>query len=106
MRLAELQLEGAGAEQSLEVMSTDIGADEAGPDRALNGHYPVGVLLIGPALSMVRTVDAPDKLIPIGTSFFADSTRTAESMALTSTPSSPSGRREAVESEPQTADRP
>ncbi|MBS0195559.1 MAG: hypothetical protein JSR77_02270 [Planctomycetes bacterium] len=60
MSQATLQLEGTGAEQTLEVMSADIGADESGLDRTLSGHYPIGVLHIGPAISTVRLVDAHD----------------------------------------------
>ncbi len=60
MSVAELRLQGAGPEQTLEVMSTDIGPDGAGLDRSLAGHFPVGVLRIGPALSTVRLVDEHD----------------------------------------------
>jgi hypothetical protein len=60
MSLATLQLEGTGTEQMLEVMSTDIGADAAGLDRTLAGHYPIDTLHIGPSPSTVRLVDAHD----------------------------------------------
>ncbi len=60
MSLATLQLEGTGPEQTLEVMSTDIGPDPLGLDRTLAGHYPIGVLHVGPSLSTVRLVDAHD----------------------------------------------
>jgi hypothetical protein len=60
MSLATLQLEGTSTEQTLEVMSTDIGPDEAGLDRTLAGHYPIGTLHIGPSPSTVRLVDTHD----------------------------------------------
>jgi hypothetical protein len=60
MSLATLQLEGGGPEQTLEVMSTDIGADPSGLDRTLPGHYPIRTLHIGPSPSLVRLVDARD----------------------------------------------
>ncbi|MDX2130504.1 MAG: hypothetical protein SFY69_00445 [Planctomycetota bacterium] len=60
MHLATLQLEGAAAEQTLEVMSADIGPVAAGLDRTLAGHYPVGTLRIGPAPSTARLVDTHD----------------------------------------------
>jgi hypothetical protein len=62
LSLATLQLEGSGgaAEQTLEVMSKDIGADVAGLDRTLAGHYPIRTLRIGPAMSTVRLVDTHD----------------------------------------------
>jgi hypothetical protein len=60
MSLATLQLEGTGTEQTLEVMSSDIGADELGLDRTLAGHYPIGILHIGPSPSTVRLTDAHD----------------------------------------------
>ncbi|MBS0196292.1 MAG: hypothetical protein JSR77_05995 [Planctomycetes bacterium] len=60
MNQATLQLEGTGPEQTLEVMSADIGPDESGLDRTLSGRYPVGTLHIGPGVSTVRLVDAHD----------------------------------------------
>jgi hypothetical protein len=60
MSLATLQFEGAGAEQTLEVMSRDIGADTIGLDRTITGHYPIGTLRIGPSPSTVRLVDTHD----------------------------------------------
>ena len=60
LSLATLQLEGTGAEQTLEVMSADIGVDALGLDRTIAGHYPVGTLRIGPAASTVRLVDNHD----------------------------------------------
>ncbi|MFA6044264.1 MAG: FG-GAP repeat protein, partial [Phycisphaerales bacterium] len=60
LSLATLQLEGSGLEQTLEVMSTDIGPSPAGLDRAQPGNYPIGTLHIGPASSTVRLVDAHD----------------------------------------------
>ncbi|MBS0195558.1 MAG: hypothetical protein JSR77_02265 [Planctomycetes bacterium] len=60
MSQATLQLEGTGGEQTLEVMSTDIGADPLGLDRTIAGNYPVGILQIGPSPSTVRIVDAHD----------------------------------------------
>ncbi len=60
MASAALQLEGSGTEQTLEVMSKDIGASLAGLDRSLAGHYPFGALEIGPSPSTVRLVDTRD----------------------------------------------
>ena len=60
LSLATLQLEGTGAEQTLEVMSRDIGANDSGLDRTIAGHYPIGTLRIGPSPSTVRLVDAHD----------------------------------------------
>ncbi len=60
MALATLQLEGTGSEQTLEVMSKDIGADALGLDRSLAGHYPIGVLHVGALPSTVRLVDVRD----------------------------------------------
>ncbi len=57
---ATLQLEGSGSEQTLEVMSLDIGASATGLDRTLPGHYPLGTLEIGPSPSTVRLVDTRD----------------------------------------------
>ncbi len=60
MSLATLQLEGTGSEQTLEVMSADIGANDSGRDRTIAGHYRVGTLRIGPSSSTVRLVDTHD----------------------------------------------
>ncbi|MBY0112375.1 MAG: hypothetical protein K2Y21_06105 [Phycisphaerales bacterium] len=60
LSLATLQLEGTGSEQTLEVMSRDIGASASGLDRTIAGHYPIGTLRIGPSPSTVRLVDAYD----------------------------------------------
>jgi hypothetical protein len=63
MSLATLQLQGVGGaavEQTLEVMSADIGRNVLGLDRSLEGHYPIGTLHIGPSASTVRLVDAHD----------------------------------------------
>jgi hypothetical protein len=60
LSVATLQLEGSGATQTLEVMSTDIGPVSAGLDRTLAGHYPIGTLEIGPAPSTVQIVDQYD----------------------------------------------
>ena len=63
LSLAMLQLEGTSGgatEQTLEAMSVDIGADAAGLDRTLAGHFPIGTLHIGPSASTVRVVDARD----------------------------------------------
>jgi len=60
LSLATLQLEGTGTEQTLEVMSADIGASDLGLDRTIAGHYPIGTLRIGPSSSTVRLVDAHD----------------------------------------------
>ena len=60
LSLATLSLDGTGIEQTLEVMSTDIGADASGLDRSMAGHYPIGTLEIGSAPTTVRLVDARD----------------------------------------------
>ncbi|MBS0196230.1 MAG: hypothetical protein JSR77_05680 [Planctomycetes bacterium] len=60
MRQATLKLNGSGAEQKLEVMSTDLGATPLGLDPTLPGHYPLGTLRIGPGNSVVRLVDDHD----------------------------------------------
>ncbi len=60
MSLATLQMEGMGSEQTLEVMSADIGADALGLDRTIAGHYPIDTLHIGASPSTVRLVDAHD----------------------------------------------
>lgn len=59
MDQAELHMNG-GSAQTLERMSEDIGADLAGLDRTLPGHYPIGTLRIGPAASTVNAVDVFD----------------------------------------------
>jgi hypothetical protein len=63
MVLATLQMEGTSSgavEQTLEVMSRDIGADPLGLDRTISGHYPIKLLRIGPSPSTVRLVDTHD----------------------------------------------
>jgi len=60
MSVATLQLEGTGMEQTLEVMSADIGADVLGLDRSIAGQYPIGTLEIGPSPSTIRLVDTHD----------------------------------------------
>jgi hypothetical protein len=57
MAQAELRLWGGG--QALEVMSVDIGPEQAGLDRTLPGHFPVGTLRIqgGATVDMVDTHD-------------------------------------------------
>ncbi len=60
LALATLQFSGTIAEQTLEVMSKDIGASESGLDRTIAGHYPIGTLRIGPSPSTVRLVDIHD----------------------------------------------
>jgi hypothetical protein len=56
---ATLQMEGSAA-ATLEVMSPDIGPAASGLDRTLAGHFPIGVLEIGPSPSTVQLVDAHD----------------------------------------------
>jgi hypothetical protein len=58
MARAELRMVGSG--QTLELMSTDIGPDEAGLDRTLPGHYPLGTLRLGPMPTTVNLVDNHD----------------------------------------------
>jgi hypothetical protein len=60
LSLATLELEGTGAEQTLEVMARDIGADARGLDRTIEGQFPVRNLHIGAAPSTVRLVDEHD----------------------------------------------
>ena len=60
MSAAALQFEGFGGEQTLEVMSADIGPDALGLDRTKAGHFPIGTLHIGPANTTVRLVDHRD----------------------------------------------
>ncbi|MHC4414878.1 MAG: right-handed parallel beta-helix repeat-containing protein [Planctomycetota bacterium] len=58
---AELRTVGLGdVAQSLEIMSKDIGPDPAGLDRTLPGHYPLGILRIGPTPTIVSMVDLHD----------------------------------------------
>ncbi len=56
---ASLEMVGSSPDQALEVMSRDIGADSQGLDRTIAGHYPIGVLHVGPGAT-VRLVDARD----------------------------------------------
>jgi hypothetical protein len=44
--MADAQLRLIGLDQELELMSVDIGPDDAGLDRSVPGHYPVGTLRI------------------------------------------------------------
>jgi hypothetical protein len=44
--MADAQLRLIGLDQELELMSADIGPDDAGLDRSVPGHYPVGTLRI------------------------------------------------------------
>jgi hypothetical protein len=44
--MAQAELRMAGAGQSLELMSVDIGSDRLGLERAFAGHYPIGTLRI------------------------------------------------------------
>lgn len=61
MDTAELRLIGLdGANQHVELMSTDIGPDPAGLDRSIAGHYPIGTLRIGPSATVVNLVDNHD----------------------------------------------
>jgi hypothetical protein len=60
LSLAALRFESTAGEQTLEVMSTDIGPDPRGLDRSPPGHYPIKRLHIGPSPSTVRLVDAHD----------------------------------------------
>ena len=61
MAQATLQLVGlAASSQTFEVMSKDIGADAAGLNRTLAGHFPVGTLRIGPTPATVDLVDNHD----------------------------------------------
>ncbi|MBS0188670.1 MAG: hypothetical protein JSS51_11415, partial [Planctomycetes bacterium] len=60
---ATLQFENGFAvltEQTLEVMSRDIGPSASGLDRTIPGHYPIGTLRIGQVVSLVRLVDNHD----------------------------------------------
>ncbi|MHC5023716.1 MAG: right-handed parallel beta-helix repeat-containing protein [Planctomycetota bacterium] len=56
---AELRLAGGLSAQNLEIMSLDVGADPAGFDRGLPGHFPLGTLRIG-GTSIVDMIDAHD----------------------------------------------
>jgi hypothetical protein len=58
MAQAELRMVGSG--QTMELMSTDIGPDEAGLDRTLPGHFPVGTLRLGPMPTTVNLADNHD----------------------------------------------
>jgi hypothetical protein len=60
LSLATVQMEATAGPQTLEVMSTDIGPLPSGLDHSLAGHYPIGVLHIGPAPSTVQLVDNHD----------------------------------------------
>jgi hypothetical protein len=60
LAVATLRMEGAGPEQAFELMSTDVGRARSGLDRSLPGHFPIGVVQIGPAPSTVVLVDARD----------------------------------------------
>jgi len=57
---ARLTLNSIEQAQSLETMSLDIGADLAGLDRTIAGHYPLGTLRIGPTPTTVNLIDAHD----------------------------------------------
>ncbi len=57
---ATLQLEALAMEQRLEAMSVDIGADPAGFDRSIAGHFPIHTLHLGPSPSAVTLVDTHD----------------------------------------------
>ena len=63
LAMATLQLESPRSEVMLEVMSVDIGADLAGLDRALPGHFPLGELHIGGSPTTVLLVDAHDNAL-------------------------------------------
>lgn len=60
LRHATLELNGVLTPQLVEVMSRDIGPDEAGLDPLQPGHYPVGTLHIGPTATTVQLVDNHD----------------------------------------------
>ncbi|MBY0111219.1 MAG: hypothetical protein K2Y21_00250 [Phycisphaerales bacterium] len=47
-------------EQTLEVMSRDVGPSATGLNRNFPGHYPIGTLRIGQVTSLVRLVDNHD----------------------------------------------
>ena len=57
---AELAFVGTGQTQTVEVMSTDIGADPIGLDRRRPGHFPIGTFRVGPTATTVVLVDAHD----------------------------------------------
>ncbi|MBY0114337.1 MAG: hypothetical protein K2Y21_16105 [Phycisphaerales bacterium] len=57
---ATLQLKPRGTEQTLEVMSRDIGPNPSGLDRTIAGQYPIGTQRIGPSSVPVRLVDLYD----------------------------------------------
>lgn len=61
MAQAELRMVGVGGQaQELEVMSKDIGPTPHGLDRTRPGHYPIGMLRIGPPATTVDLVDSHD----------------------------------------------
>lgn len=61
MAHAELRMVGVGGKaQELEVMSKDIGPIPHGLDRTHTGHYPIGMLRIGPPATTVELVDSHD----------------------------------------------
>ena len=61
LAVATLHADGAsGMPQMLKVMSTDLGPVAIGLDRTRAGHYPIGLLRIGPAAATVTLVDAHD----------------------------------------------
>jgi hypothetical protein len=61
MAQAELRMVGVGGQvQELEVMSKDIGPTPHGLDRTHPGHYPIGLLRIGPPATTVDLVDSHD----------------------------------------------
>lgn len=58
---AALQMVGlSGSQQSLEVMSKDIGPTAIGLNRTLPGNYPIGTLHIGPTPATVGLADNRD----------------------------------------------
>jgi hypothetical protein len=60
MSLASIELQGAGGEQLLEVMSVDLGPSALGLDRTITGHFPIKHISVGPAPSTVRLLDTHD----------------------------------------------
>ncbi len=56
---AELRLNGLGNVQTVEAMSSDIGADSAGLIRG-GGRFPLGSLVIGATPAVVELVDLRD----------------------------------------------
>jgi hypothetical protein len=57
--MVQAELRMAGATQSLELMSVDVGADRAGLERTFAGHYPIGTLRLE-AAATVNLVDVHD----------------------------------------------